>query len=228
MCSSIKKHVVQPHLITVFRQYGLPKVFMVDNGPPWANGYSKARFTDLAIWLMRLGCVVSYGQPAHPQTRGKEERFHRTLKVDLLQWEKYQHEDEIQPSFDDYRHHYNQRRPHEGIGMQYPVERYQPSPRSMPEVLPPIEYESTCDVRKVRDAGIISWHDRTILISKAFRGEPVAIRRTRYDHWIEVQYCNQILGWCDLTQTRKKSLFRMTRQRPRELKINPDNTRKNE
>lgn len=37
-----------------------------------------------SVWLLRLGIAVIHGRPFHPQTRGKDERFHRTLKADLL------------------------------------------------------------------------------------------------------------------------------------------------
>ena len=41
------------------------------------------RFTPLTVWLLRLGVGVS-SRPYHPQTQGKDERFHRTLAVELL------------------------------------------------------------------------------------------------------------------------------------------------
>ena len=39
----------------------------------------------MTVWLMRLGIKVSHGRPYHPQTQGKEERFHRTLNAEVLQ-----------------------------------------------------------------------------------------------------------------------------------------------
>jgi len=38
----------------------------------------------LTVWLMQLGTGVGYSRPYHPQTQGKDERFHRTLKLELL------------------------------------------------------------------------------------------------------------------------------------------------
>ena len=42
------------------------------------------RFTTFTVWLLRLGVGVSHGRPYHPQTQGKDERFHRTLKAEVL------------------------------------------------------------------------------------------------------------------------------------------------
>src|SRR5262249_28115846 len=82
-CLNEKGENVQCHLIDAFRKYGLPNQIISDNGPPWGNR-SYGGFSTLSVWLMRLGILVSNSAPAHPETLGKEERFHRTLKAELL------------------------------------------------------------------------------------------------------------------------------------------------
>ena len=55
----------------------------MDNGAPW--GYSgDQQYTTLNAWLIRLGIKVYHSRPRHPQTQGKLERLHRTLKEELL------------------------------------------------------------------------------------------------------------------------------------------------
>lgn len=72
----------QERLTQTFRRYGLPWRMTMDNGAPWGDPESYTRFE---LWLMRLGIKVSHSRPYHPQTQGKDERFHRTLKAEILQ-----------------------------------------------------------------------------------------------------------------------------------------------
>lgn len=73
---------VQPLLESAFRRWGLPEAILCDNGKPW--GDSSGHFTQCEAWLLRLGVNVYHGRPRHPQTQGKEERFHRTFNAEVL------------------------------------------------------------------------------------------------------------------------------------------------
>jgi transposase InsO family protein len=66
-----------------FRRYGLPAEMLMDNGAPW-GAEPNHPFTALCLWLIRLVIRVSHGRPYHPQTQGKDERFHRTLQFEVL------------------------------------------------------------------------------------------------------------------------------------------------
>src|SRR5262249_318454 len=68
----------------IFRRYGLPERMLMDNGPPWGAGGAGQGHTRLGVWLLELGIAVSHGRPYHPQTQGKDERFHRTLKAEAI------------------------------------------------------------------------------------------------------------------------------------------------
>lgn len=69
--------------MAAFRLYGLPERINLDNGSPWGNGPGQP-YTPLTVWLLRVGVRISHSRPYHPQTNGKDERFHRTLKRDVL------------------------------------------------------------------------------------------------------------------------------------------------
>jgi transposase InsO family protein len=45
---------------------------------------SGIHWTGLKVWLLKLGVRVLHAKPGHPQARGKNERFHRTLKDEVF------------------------------------------------------------------------------------------------------------------------------------------------
>ncbi|MCM7520449.1 IS481 family transposase, partial [Enterobacter chengduensis] len=77
-----RRETVQQQLVSVFERYGLPDRMTMDNGAPW--GDTTGTWTALELWLMRLGIKVGHSRPYHPQTQGKLERFHRSLKAEVL------------------------------------------------------------------------------------------------------------------------------------------------
>jgi transposase InsO family protein len=197
-CLNQRSLTVREQLIGVFRRYGLPDKILSDNGSPWGTAGNMTVEGDtalsvLAIWLMRLGIQIIHGRPYHPQTQGKEERFHRTLKTDLLQFEQFKNAQHCQLRFDKWRNQYNLERPHEAIGFKTPSELYSHSKKSFPECLPEIEYLTGDEVRRVCPNGYISYQGRRIKLGKGLIKQFVAIRHTRRENVKEVYYCNQKL-----------------------------------
>jgi len=165
---------VKMHLTYAFKKYGLPNQINFDNGNPWGNS-KLLPYTALTVWLMQLGIRVTHSRPRHPQTNGKLERFHRTLKEDLISRYPMRSFVHAQKKFDQWRHQYNQERPHEGIDMDVPVARYQASLKLMPAQLPAIEYDDGVIVRKVRGNGYISYKGKEYLIGEAFKNHLVQV-----------------------------------------------------
>jgi transposase InsO family protein len=184
------------HLVAVFRRYGLPETMLMDNGSPWGDT-GGGRFTAFSVWLMRLGVGVTHGRPYHPQTQGKDERLHRTMKAEIA-LDRLTDLDQCQRAFDSWRHLYNHRRPHQAIGMATPSERYRSSDRAFPESLPPIEYGTGDIVRKVDKASDISFKNRRIRLGKPFRGEWIALRSTTEDGVFSIHFCTHAIGTIDL------------------------------
>ena len=179
---------VQAQLTLAFRQYGLPKRMLMDNGSPWGDD-RQSPHTILTAWLMRLDVAVSHGRPYHPQTQGKDERLHRTLQTELLDQVNLHSLSESQAQFDIWRKFYNSERPHQALGQAVPAERYQPSSRPFPEVLPPIVYEPGDIIRSVDLGGKIGFHNQRFRVGKAFRYCPVALRPTDMDGILDVFFC---------------------------------------
>jgi transposase InsO family protein len=196
-CPNQQGETVKAKLTLTFRRFGLPLQMLMDNGSPWGNAVEHP-YTPLTVWLLRLGIGVSHSRPYHPQTQGKEERFHRTLQAEVLQGRVYPDFDPMQDQFDQWRLIYNQQRPHQALGMEVPARRYQVSPRSFPEVLPAIEYGPGDQIRRVQQQGKISFHNRVLRLSKAFSGYPVALRPTPQDGVWEVYFGTHKIAQLDL------------------------------
>lgn len=196
-CARNTKIITQAAMIQVFRRYGLPDWITCDNGSPWGSG-GRSYYTALGVWLLRLGIGISHSRPHHPQTQGKDERFHRTLKAEVLRYLRGDSLAQWQRHFDQWRVVYNTERPHEALAMAVPSSRYQPSQRRYPEKLPAIEYGPADIVRKVRHYGHIKYLGHEYHIGSAFYGLPVALRQTTTDGLFAVFFCNHKIGRLDL------------------------------
>lgn len=197
-CSANTTAITQTAIIEVFRRYGLPQAITCDNGPPWGTRFT-GHYTRFGVWLLRLGIRLYHSRPHHPQTQGKDERFHRTLNVELLRYLHARGRAHCQQHFNRWRHRYNHERPHEALGMKVPASRYQVSSRTYPERLPPIEYGSADIVRKVRNYGHFKYLGCDYHIGSAFYGLHVALRATNVDGVMEVYFCQQRIRTINLT-----------------------------
>lgn len=183
-CADERRGTVQAQLRQVFERYGLPERMTMDNGAPW--GDTTGTWTALELWLMRQGICVGHSRPYHPQTQGKLERFHRSLKAELLQGRWFLSSEQLQQTFDSWRDRYNLERPHEALGMQVPASRYQPSSRQYQARPAAAEYDAGMMVRKVDISGKLSIKGMQLKAGKAFIGEHVGLRETgegEYEVW---------------------------------------------
>jgi transposase InsO family protein len=172
----MKQQTVQRELTTVFRRFGLPQRINMDNGSPWGNGkHSRTSLSALAIWMIQLGIRVSFSSPFHPQTNGKDERFHRSFKAEVL-GASFASLDLAQQAFDRWRDIYNTQRPHQALGMDVPADHYQPSPFAFPETLPELTYAPQDTVLRVRARGRLYFGGRLTQLSVALSHHDVAVR----------------------------------------------------
>ena len=188
-CKNQQTLTVQGHLRGAFERYGLPDAILADNGSPWGNTPEQT-WNPLTTWLTDLDIRVLHSRPRHPQTVGKEERFHRTLNLEVIarrpQWRSFT---EVQAAFDEWRTIYNHHRPHQALGETVvPADRYQPSPRSYPTRINPPQYPDGTDIRKVSTNARFSWRNRSWRAGKAFIGRPIGIRPTPIDGTYAVYY----------------------------------------
>lgn len=198
-CANEQSNTVQGHLATTFRRYGLPDAIFVDNGGPWGDS-SGARWTRLSVWLLKLGVAILHSRPYHPQSRGKNERFHRTLQDEVFALRRFRDLVEVQRAFDAWREVYNFERPHEALDLEVPASRYRPSPRLMPDRLPQVEYDDHEIVRIVgATKNYVRFKGRLWKVPQAFRGERLAIRPLNRDGQYGIFFAAHQIATIDLT-----------------------------
>lgn len=157
---------VKCSLDRVFQEYGLPNSILSDNGAPW--GSNRQGYTLFELWMMQLDILPIHGRPYHPQTQGKEERFHRTLNEDILKRICIHNLSHAQDVFDAYRIEFNTERPHEALGLDVPAKHYRKSSRSLPEKFSEPEYDTGKTLRKVNFKGYISVRQHRYYLSETF------------------------------------------------------------
>ena len=168
----------QRALIRMFESYGVPEAMLMDHGCIWWSPTNGHGLTRLAVMLIRQGIELRYSGVRHPQTQGKVEKWHDTLRravrhrgktpADLVGWAEL---------LTEIRYSYNHRRPHEALQMDVPANRYRRSGRNyQPE---PVEwqYPSGSTVRRVGNDGHIRALGGEHFISMALVHEKVAVER---------------------------------------------------
>lgn len=127
--------VTGPVVVDTFKDcvnnYGPPAATLTDNGVVYTARLVGGR-NALEHLLGVLGVDQRNGHPGHPQTQGKIERFHQTLKKWLRQQAPAATLAELQGQLDRFRDLYNERRPHRGLGRSTPGAVYRATPKAAP------------------------------------------------------------------------------------------------
>src|SRR6202044_3123491 len=122
----------------LFKERGLPAQIRSDNGVPFASAHALFNLSKLAVWWLRLGIGIERIKPGNPQQNGRHERMHLTLKKEATKPASANFLQQ-QTRFDKFIEVFDNERPHEPLGMNYPAEVYRPSPR-LYQGLPDIDY----------------------------------------------------------------------------------------
>jgi transposase InsO family protein len=166
---------VKQTLEDYFREHGVPLSLLMDHGSPWFSTTNQHGLTWVSVWLLKQGVVLRYSGVGHPQTQGKVERFHKTLKArtrhrgvptTMGEWQGWALE---------FRHEYNHERPHESLGMKTPGEVYQAvNLRNYQEQ--PREWEYSGGVVKpLNTQGMLYYQQQTYFVSEALASERVRV-----------------------------------------------------
>jgi putative transposase len=178
---STSVHDAKPVFTRIFKEYGLPKRIRTDNGVPFATS-TLARLSRLSAWWVRLGILPDLIEPGKPQQNGRHERMHRTLKAETTRPPANTCRGQ-QRKFDRFREEFNNDRPHEALDMETPADRYECSPRPMPDRVPPLEYPDRFEVRYVSANGGIRWNNEHVPVSITCVGEYVGLEEIDDGIW---------------------------------------------
>ena len=202
-CANENARTVREHLRTCFQYYGMPHQILCDNGPAWSCPQQRGALSQLEAWLVGLGIDPIHGRPYHPQTQGKEERFHKTLDIEVIKtrtaWKSLP---QCAQAFAEWRIIYNEIRPHESLDDKVPISCYQNSPRLYRAEFEKLDicvhYQPGETTRVVNPNGQISYRGRRYYVGTAIRKARVVIRAYSETH-SELSYGWKSLGLIDLT-----------------------------
>lgn len=105
-------------------KWGYPNEFLTDNGLIFSTERRHLMAGALEVALLSLGIRPSHSRPYHPQTCGKVERFHQTLKKFLAAHDAPATRRQLQAQLDAFVAYYNEVRPHRAIGRRTPLEAF--------------------------------------------------------------------------------------------------------
>lgn len=140
-------------------EWGLPERILSDN--------AKAFREVLAAAVAALGIASVHSRPHHPQTCGKVERFHQTLKRFLAAQPPAADLAALQDQLDFFRHIYNHERPHRGVNRQIPASIWHTTPKSGPRNRP-LSAETHIHHCRATNRGVVA-AGRNVLINLGAR-----------------------------------------------------------
>jgi len=178
----------------VFREFGIPRQMISDNGTPFCGAFSLGGLTQLSRWWIELGITPIRIQPGHPQQNGIHERMHRTLK-DWIGEHPQPNQRAQQRSFNVFTREFNHVRPHQSLGQKPPATAVKPyRPFSSRPKTP--EYDSTMEVRLVDVNGFIQWKGARVFVSEVLIGAHIGLLPVDQSAW-SIYFGNVRIGYLD-------------------------------
>ncbi len=171
LASSCFRTVKAPDVLQVFysasNRFGLPASVLTDNGRIFTARSIGAKVL-LESELERLGIVFKHSTPYHPQTCGKVERFHQTVKRFLAKQPPAASLAELQFQLNAFCDYYNQTRPHRALARQTPMSVFDARIKAKPALPPAVDH-------RVRRDKIDSFGKVTLRYQGKLRHIPVGI-----------------------------------------------------
>jgi transposase InsO family protein len=169
-------------VVEVFRcaidLHGAPASLLCDNGAVFTATPRGGKVL-LQLEMERLGVLAKNSRPYHPQTCGKVERLHQTLKRYLARQAPAKALAELQGQLDAFVHYYNAIRPHRALGGRTPLQAYSARLKARAANAPEAETRFRVRHDKVDTAGTVTLrHDSKlhhIGLGRAHKGKPIKL-----------------------------------------------------
>ncbi len=183
VASRAMRTVKAPDVVRVLHQaaetWGYPASFLSDNGLVFTtqHRYGLAGVTEQELFA--LGITAKHSRPYHPQTCGKVERFHQTMKKYLAKQDPVTSKKQLQRQLDRFVSYYNEVRPHRGIGRKTPASVFAARERARPSGAIVEIGNRRLRLDKVDKTGVVTLRHRGRLhhigIGAAYKGWRVAM-----------------------------------------------------
>ena len=158
--------------------HGLPASLLTDNGAVFTAKARKGKVL-LESELERLGIVYKNSRPYHPQTCGKVERLHQTLKKYLAKQAPAKTNAELQVQLDRFVHYYNNVRPHRALGRRTPLQAFNDRVKAGPVKAADTDTYFRVRNDKVDKSGSVTLRHQSRLyhigIGRAYKGQPIRL-----------------------------------------------------
>ncbi len=171
-----------------FLEYGMPNSILSDNG--WTFRGLHGGYTTFERWLMEHDILPIHGRVKHPQTQGKIERFHRTMKKELLNHNSFENLEQAQIALNCWKDKYNNIRPHHALGLKRPADIYIPSSRQYHENVQKFEYSGEHHVLKVNSWGYLRFDKFQVYLSETMIDKYIEMRPSYTDDTFFACYRN--------------------------------------
>jgi transposase InsO family protein len=129
--------VTSPSVVKVFTAaaatWGFPASVLSDNGAVFTASY-RGGVSAMEASLLSLGIAFKHSRPYHPQTCGKVERFHQTMKKYLERQDQPATLLQLQVQLDAFVGYYNEVRPHRAINRRTPIEAFSARLKAVPRL----------------------------------------------------------------------------------------------
>lgn len=182
--SSVGPSCTGPAAWAAFEQasetWGLPARVLSDNGLAF-NGSHRNVTVEFEANLRLIGVQPIASTPFHPQTCGKVERFHQTMKKWLAKQPATTTITELQAQLDIWVGHYNHHRPHRSLKGARPAAIWAATPPARPSAHPITVTTTTIRNKVVNGSGTLRLGLHAIGLGKRYRGQRVTAITTGYE-----------------------------------------------
>ena len=165
-------------------RYGVPEELLTDNGKVFTGRLGPHPAEVLFDRICREhGITHRLTGVRCPTTTGKIERFHKTLRAELLTSRRFDSLAQAQQVLDSWIEDYNTRRPHQAIAMQVPAQRFQaPTAAATPSPVPSVQPRRSSPAspteitRRVSASGLIGVCYQQVSAGRHLAGQIVTVR----------------------------------------------------